>query len=160
MSGPLPPDCLPKAPRTTAGRRRRGKLQAAWRRILLSWHIVWEEHLLAADAKIGDGLLPLGRDQPIDESLAILDLDGGETGGVHQNDSILVQQGFVALDQYLEIGLVLESKPGRAVAERVCGLADRGVQCGTHAGAGFKIPFAGAGLWIDPGRLPQAQLGL
>ena len=80
---------------------------------------VGEEELLPADLVVGDRLLPLGRNEPVDELLAEFLLDVRMLGRVHQNHAVLVEQALVAFDQDGQIGAVLEVEPGAAVGEHV-----------------------------------------
>src|SRR5579862_2026671 len=73
------------------------------------------KQLLAGDFVAGNSLLTLGRDQVVDELLAERFLYGRVLRRVDQHDSVLVEQPFVTLDQYLQIRLIPKVDPGRAV---------------------------------------------
>src|SRR6516165_6394238 len=55
------------------------------------------EHLLAVNLVIGDCLLAFVRNEPVDELLAKLLLHMRMLGRVNQDDTVLVEQQFVAL---------------------------------------------------------------
>jgi len=74
--------------------------------------------MLAADFVIVDRLLPLQRDQPVDEGLAEFFLHMRMFFGIDQDDSVLVEQPVVALDRDAKPGFVLERDPAAAVNER------------------------------------------
>src|SRR5262249_18411811 len=57
------------------------------------------EKLLAIDLVVGDGLLTLRRDHPVDKRLSEFVLDVGVLGGIDQDDAVLVEQALVAFDQ-------------------------------------------------------------
>src|SRR5262245_32032751 len=69
---------------------------------------VREEQLLAVDLIVGDRLLTLRRDQPVDEGLAEVLLHMRVLGRVDQDYAVLVEQPPVALDHDLELAAVLE----------------------------------------------------
>src|SRR4051794_1412258 len=58
-----------------------------------------EEQLLAIDLVIGNGLLPGGRDQPIDEFAAERLFDFRVFRWIDQHDPVLIEQAAVAFDQ-------------------------------------------------------------
>src|SRR5690242_13513134 len=76
---------------------------------------VREKQLLAVDLVAPDRHLPLGRNDPIDESLPRLALHMRVALGVHQHDAVLVEQAPVALDRDLEVPPVLEREPRAAI---------------------------------------------
>src|SRR5258708_2355312 len=80
---------------------------------------VGEEQLLAVDLVVGDRLLALGRDEPVDEGLAQLVLHVRMLCRIHQDDAVLVEQLVVAFDRDGEVAAVLEREPGAAIGERV-----------------------------------------
>src|SRR5690606_10311626 len=73
---------------------------------------VRKEQLLAVDPIRGDGTLPLGGQDPVDELLSLLGLHVGVFLGVDQNDAILVEHHRIAFDRHGIIALVDERDPG------------------------------------------------
>ncbi len=73
--------------------------EKVWRLKSLDVAGVGEEQLLAADLVVGDRLLPVARDQPVDEGLPLRDLHIGMLGRIDQHHAVLVEQPLVALDQ-------------------------------------------------------------
>src|SRR2546429_2501184 len=80
---------------------------------------VREEELHAVDFVVGDRLLALGGNQPVDESLAHLLLDVRMPGGIDQHHAVLVVEALVALERDDEPAAVLEGQPRAAVREDV-----------------------------------------
>src|SRR3546814_10607479 len=77
---------------------------------------------------------------------------------VHEDDAVLVEQPFVALDEDFQVLPVLEVEPGAPIGEGVGVHACCGVQRRPHARAGFAVPCA-AGLGdVLAGRAPQFEL--
>src|SRR5262245_9393283 len=72
--------------------------------------VLGPEHLLAVNLVIGDCLLAFVRNEPVDELLAKLLLHMRMLGGINRDDTVLVEQQFVALYRDDEVGLVLERK--------------------------------------------------
>src|SRR5262249_37356437 len=79
-----------------------------------------------------DCLLAFVRNEPVDELLAKLLLHMRMLGRVNQDDTVLVEQQFVALHRDDEVGLVLERKPRAAVRHHIgsagCCCFERGTQ--------------------------------
>ena len=121
---------------------------------------VRKEQLLAIDLVVRDGRLPLVSGQPVDESLPCFGLHRRVPVRVHQDHAILVEQFRIALDDDRVVALVAEGNPGRPIGQDVGAHADTGVERGAHARSGFAVPSAGGGGEVDPGVLPEAQLGL
>src|SRR5262249_31339619 len=69
---------------------------------------VGKEQLLALDLVRPNGVLALGRQNPIDEGLAQLLFDVGMLLGIDENDAILVEQSLVALHHDFKLALVLK----------------------------------------------------
>jgi len=81
--------------------------------------VLGPEHLLAVNLVIGDCLLAFVRNEPVDELLAKLPLHMRMLGRVNQDDTVLVEQPFVALHREDEVGLVLERNyPNLSFADR------------------------------------------
>src|SRR5262249_19171499 len=103
------------------------------------------EQLLAVDFVIGDCLLSLRRNRPVDEGLAKLLFDVWVLCGIHQDDAVLVEKPFVALDRDSEIAAVLERQPGAAIRQHVGVRGRRSVECRAHALADLSVyqgPFS------------------
>src|SRR5262249_48636234 len=62
-----------------------------------------KEQLLAVDLVVGNGLLAVGRHQPIDELLTENLLHVGVPSWVHQYDAVLIEQVPVALHKNFKI---------------------------------------------------------
>src|SRR6266487_3429214 len=120
---------------------------------------VREEQLLAADLVPGDRLLPLGRDDPVDERLAEILFYVGVLGGIHQHHPVLVEQARVAFDRDGELAPVLERYPGAAVGEDVGAHRRSRVQRRAHALARVAVPRPLLGGDVDSGRFPEIELG-
>src|SRR4051794_19997073 len=118
----------------------------ASRRLLLR---IREEQLLAFDPVVGDGGLPLRRQQPVDEGLAKILFDRGVFLRIDQDDAILVEQPLVALDGDIQIAAVLERYPGAAVRQHIGIHRRRGVQRRAHALPDVAIPQAFLAIDLD-----------
>src|ERR1044072_5942167 len=119
---------------------------------------IWEEQLLPVYLVVGDRLLAVGRDEPVDELLAVFLLHVRALLGIHQQDAILVEQPPVAFYHDREVAAVLEREPGAPVGEYVGIGGARSVERGAHALADRLVPGAGILLGIDACRLPQRKL--
>src|SRR6266436_481967 len=117
------------------------------------------EQLLAVDLVIGDRLLSLRRNQPVDEGLGELLFDMRVLLGVHQYHAVLVEKPLVALDRDGEVAAVLEREPGAAIRQHVCVGCRRGVESRAHALADLLVPGALLLLDVDAGRRPKIELG-
>src|SRR5262249_43077238 len=84
---------------------------------------VRKKQLLAVDLVAGDGLLALRRPQRVDELLSEVFLHIRILVRVHQNDAVLIEQAFVALNHNFHPVSGNESMcPGRKLCSR-CGRA-------------------------------------
>src|SRR3954469_21762521 len=119
---------------------------------------VREEELLAVDLVVGDRLLALGGDQPVDESLAHLLLDVRMLRRIDEHHAVLVVEALVALDHDREVATVLEGKPGAAVGEDVGAHPAGGIQRRTHALTGIAVPGALLFCDVDARKLPDLEL--
>src|SRR6516164_1871515 len=117
------------------------------------------EHLLAVNLVIGDCLLAFVRNEPVDELLAKLLLHMRMLGRVNQDDTVLVEQQFVALHREDEVGLVLERNPRAAVRHHVGSAGCCCVERGTHALPDRFVPRPSLLLDVDAGRLPEVEFG-
>src|SRR3974377_1844834 len=121
---------------------------------------VWKEQLFAIDLVISDGLLTLGRYQPIDERLSEVPLHFWMLLRVHQYHAGLVEHAFIAFHQYLQVTLALEVNPGAAVGQHIAVAGGRLVKRCVHALADRCVPGAPLVLDVDPGVLvPERELG-
>src|SRR5262249_41524169 len=68
---------------------------------------IGEEEFFAADLVVGDVLLPLRRQEPVDERLSEFLLHVRMLRRVDQGDAVLVEQPLVAFHHYGEIATVL-----------------------------------------------------
>src|SRR2546430_15860143 len=59
---------------------------------------VRKEQLFAADLVLGDRLLSLGRDDPVDERLAEIFFHAGMLGRIHKLHPVLVEKALLALN--------------------------------------------------------------
>src|SRR5688572_10513189 len=118
-----------------------------------------EEKLLAADLIGSDGGLSLGRDQPVDERLALRLFYMRMLRRVDQHRAVLVEQAPVALDHDPELAAVLEREPGGAVGERIGVHPRRCIERRPHARAGLAVPRPLRGGDVHARRLPQLDLG-
>src|SRR5262245_9557267 len=100
---------------------------------------IGEELLLAIDLEGLDGALPLGRQHPVDERLALGLPHLGMLGWIDEDDAVLVEELVVALDRDLVVAAVLEARPCGPVGEDIGPHADGGIDGGAHAGAGLAI---------------------
>src|SRR5258708_36811726 len=91
------------------------------------------EQLLAVDLVIGDRLLSLRRNQPVDEGLAELLFDMRVLLGVHQYHAVLVEKPLLALARDGEAAAVLERHPGAATRHPAYVGRRRGVESRVHA---------------------------
>src|SRR5262249_52917731 len=117
------------------------------------------EQLLAVNLVIGDCLLALVRNEPVDELLAKLLLHMRMLGRVNQDDTILVEQQFVALHRDDEVGLVLERNPRAAVRHHIGSAGCCYVERGTHALPDRFVPRPSLLLDVDAGGLPEVEFG-
>src|SRR5690349_15775334 len=78
---------------------------------------------------------------------------------IHEHHTILVEEAFVAFDEYGEIAAVLEREPGTAIGENVRAHRRCSVQRGSHALPGIPIPGAFLFRDIDACRFPELELG-
>ena len=76
---------------------------------------VGKEQLLAPDRVIGDGLLAVPRDDPVDEGLPVFFFHMRKFFRIQQNDSVLVEKPVVAFDGDCEVAAALERDPGAAI---------------------------------------------
>src|SRR5262245_25235895 len=109
---------------------------------------IGEELLLAVDLEGLDRPLPICRQHPVDERLALGLLHLGMLGRTDEDDAVLVEKLIVALDRDLVVAAVLEARPCGAVGEDVGAHADGGVDGGAHAGAGLPVPAARGGFHV------------
>src|SRR5262252_978242 len=116
---------------------------------------LWPEHLLAVNPVVGDCLLALVRDEPVDELLAKLLLHMRMLGRINQDDTVLVEQQFVALHRDDEVGLVLERNPGAAVRQNIGSAGCCYVERGTHALPDRFVPRPSLLFDVDAGVLPE-----
>src|SRR6516165_7833631 len=115
------------------------------------------EQLLAVNPVIGDCLLAFVRDEPVDELLAKLLLHMRMLGRVNQDDTVLVEQQFVALHRDDEVVLVLERKPRAAVRHHIGSGGCCYVERGTHALPDRFVPRPSLLLDVDAGGLPEVE---
>src|SRR5215469_6675331 len=80
--------------------------------------------------------------------------------GVHEHDTVLIEQPSITLDEYCEVLLVIEAEPCSAVRQSITIHCRSRVECRTHPRAGIAIPASARRLRVDTGFLPQAHLGL
>src|SRR6516162_10913458 len=94
--------------------------------------VLWPEHLLAFNLVVGDCLLAIVRNEPVDELLAELLLHMRMLGRIYQYGVILVEQQFIAFHCDDEVRLVLEREPRAAVRQHIgpggCCHVERGTQ--------------------------------
>ncbi len=115
---------------------------------------VREEKLFAADPVRADRFLPFAGNDPVDEGLPQVSFYAGMPCGIHEDDAVLIEQAFIALDQHGELATVLEREPGRAVGEDVRIQAGCGIERPTHPSPGLAVPAALFFRRLDTGRLP------
>src|SRR5215469_14146781 len=124
--------------------------------ITLSGYSRWgQKQLLAVNLVIGDCLLAFVRNKPVDELLAKLLLHMRMLGRVNQDDTVLVEQQFVALHRDDEVGLVLERNPRAAVRQRIGSAGCCYVERGTHALPDRFVPRPSLLFDVDAGVLPE-----
>src|SRR5262245_30003648 len=78
---------------------------------------VGKKQLLAIDLVVRDGLLALRRHQPVDELLSEVFLYIRMLVRAHQNDAVLIEQAFFALNHNFQITLFLEMNPCATVGK-------------------------------------------
>src|SRR6516165_85084 len=117
------------------------------------------EQLLAVDLVIGDGLLSLRRNEPVDEGLTELLLYMRMPLGIYQHHAILIEKPLVALDRDREVAAVLERQPGAAIRQHVGVGCRRSVERRAHALPDRLVPGMPIHLDVDIGRLPEVELG-
>src|SRR5262249_49325365 len=117
--------------------------------------VLGPEHLLAVNLVIGDCLLAFVRNEPVDELLAKLLLHMRMLGRINQDDTVLVEQQFVALYRYDEVGLVLERNPSAAVRHHIGSAGCCYVERGTHALPDRFVPRPTLLLDVDADILPE-----
>ena len=71
---------------------------------------IGEKLLLAVDLKGFDGVLPLGRQDPVDECLALVLFHVRMFGRVDQDDAVLIEQLVVAFHHDLVVAALLEAR--------------------------------------------------
>src|SRR6516164_1270767 len=113
------------------------------------------EHLLALNLVVGDCLLALVRNQPVDELLTKLLLNMRMLGRIYQYDAVLVEQQFITLHRDDEVGLVLERNPRAAVRQHIGPGGCRHVERGTHALPNRFVPRPSLLLDVDAGGMPE-----
>src|SRR5262249_23013348 len=69
------------------------------------------EQLLAFDLVIGDRLLTVRRNEPVDKLLAEVLFHVRMLGRIHQYYTVLIEQTLVTFHQDLQVTLVLEMNP-------------------------------------------------
>src|SRR5215470_3994039 len=117
------------------------------------------EQLLAVDLVIGDGLLSLRRNEPVDEGLTELLLYMRMPLGIYQHHAILIEKPLVALDRDREVAAVLERQPGAAIRQHIGVGCRRSVERRAHALPDRLVPGMPIHLDVDIGRLPEVELG-
>src|SRR6516165_2679842 len=118
------------------------------------------EQLLAVDLVIGDGLLSLRRNEPVDEGLTEFLLYMRMPLGIYQHHAILVEKSLVALDRDREVAAVLEREPSATIRQHIgVGCCRRGVERRAHALPDRLVPGMPIRLDVDIGRLPEVELG-
>src|SRR5262249_47785011 len=121
--------------------------------------VLGPEQLLAVNLVIGDCLLAFVGNEPVDELLAKLLLHMRMLGRVNQDDTVLVEQQFVALHHDDEVGLVLERNPRAAVRHHIGSHGCCYVERGTHALPDRFVPRPSLLLDVDAGGLPEVEFG-
>src|SRR6516165_7742286 len=117
--------------------------------------LLWPEHLLALNLVVGDCLLAIVRNEPVDELLAKLLLHMRMLGRVYQYGVILVEQQFIAFHCDDEVRLVLEREPRAAVRQHIGPGGCCHVERGTHALSDRFVPRPFLLLDVDAGGMPE-----
>src|SRR6185503_8915715 len=118
---------------------------------------VWKEQLLAADLVVGDRLLTLSRDHPVNKGQAHLHLDVRVLGRIDEDHAVLVEQALVALDRNDQFAAVLEREPRPPIRQRIRVHAGCGIQRRAHAGARIAVPGTLVPGDVDAGGFPYFE---
>src|SRR5260221_9738741 len=116
------------------------------------------EQLLAVDLVIGDGVLSLRRNEPVDEGLTEFCLYMRMPLGIYQHHAILIEKSLVALDRDREVAAVLERQPSATIRQHVGVGYHRSIERRTHALPDRLVPGMPIHLDVDIGRLPEVDV--
>src|SRR5260221_10214273 len=117
------------------------------------------EQLLAVDLVIGDGVLSLRRNEPVDEGLTEFCLYMRMPLGIYQHHAILIEKSLVALDRDREVAAVLERQPSATIRQHVGVGYHRSIERRAHALPDRLVPGIPIHLDVDIGRLSEVELG-
>src|SRR5262245_13878772 len=101
---------------------------------------IGKEQLLALDLVRPNGILALGRQNPIDEGLAQILFDAWMFLRIDEDDPVLVEEPLVALHHDRMISLVFKGDPGATIGQYVSVHGVRGVKRRPHSLADLAIP--------------------